>query len=167
MAVMLTGVSWYAYIVSTTASIMATFEWESTRVRERMAQVFGFLREHRLPDPLARKVTTFYSQYYGSNTWKMSAFDGAELLGAMPPALRCDVILYVERDLIAKIPFLQEKHAAFVADLVVTLQPCTASAGEYVIREGTVANEMFFLTKGPRAASRWNDSRGSPGFRPS
>ena len=28
------------------------------------------------------------------------------------------------------------------------LQPCSVSAGEYVIREGTVANEMFFLTRG-------------------
>ena len=106
MLVMLTGVSWYAYIVSTTSSIMATFEYESTRHRERMLKVHGFLRENKLPDALARKMTSFYTHFYASNTWKMAAFDGTELLSVMPPALRCEVILYVERDLIARIPFL-------------------------------------------------------------
>ena len=148
MVVMMTGVSWYAYIVSTTSSIMATFEWESNRIRERMLKVSGFLRENRLPDRLARQMVGFYDHFYSSNTWKMCSFDGSELLQVMPPALRCEVILHVERDLIAKIPFLDNKCGAFVADLVVMLQPCGVSAGEYVIREGTIANEMFFLVKG-------------------
>lgn len=148
MVVMLTGVSWYAYIVSTTSSIMAGFEWDSNRIRERMLKVSGFLRENRLPDNLARQMTAFYTHFYSSNTWKMCSFDGSELLQVMPPALRCEVILYVECDLIGKIPFLDNKCIAFIADLVVMLQPCSVNAGEYIIREGTVANEMFFLTKG-------------------
>lgn len=148
MIVMLTGVSWYAYIVSTTSSIMATFEWESNRIRERMLKVSGFLRENKLPEDLSRQMVRFYNHFYSSNTWKMASYDGSELLQVMPPTLRCDVILYVERDLIAKIPFLDNKCGAFIADLVVMLQPCSVSAGEYVIREGTIANEMFFLVKG-------------------
>jgi CRP-like cAMP-binding protein len=50
--------------------------------------------------------------------------------------------------LISKIPFLKDKVPQFVADIISMFQPMVFQEGDFVCKEGTQADEMYFLIKG-------------------
>jgi len=60
MGMMLVGVSWYAYIVSSMATIMSSFDAQNKAVREKMMCVNEFIRAGKLPKDLAKQVRDFF-----------------------------------------------------------------------------------------------------------
>lgn len=71
-----------------------------------------------------------------------------ELLDEMGSGLRSEVLLFLDRHLISKIPFFQGKVPQFVADTISMFQPMVFQEGDYICKEGTQADEMFFLIRG-------------------
>ncbi|KAH8089972.1 voltage-gated potassium channel [Aureococcus anophagefferens] len=108
--IMIVGVSYYTYIISSLSSIISTFDSQAAQVNEKLVAVRGFVRENKLPGPLADKVTTFFQAYYAASNWRMNLYDASELLANLPPAY---------------------------------YRP-----GDFVVKEHSPANEMFFLTRG-------------------
>jgi len=146
--IMIVGVSYYTYIISSLSSIISTFDSQAAQVNEKLVAVRGFVRENKLPGPLADKVTTFFQAYYAASNWRMNLYDASELLANLPVALRCEIIMYIERDTISRIRFLDNKTTPFIADIVMMLQPAYYRPGDFVVKEHSPANEMFFLTRG-------------------
>jgi len=60
MVMMLLGVSWYAYIVSSMSSIMNSFDRQNKAVREKMHCVNAFIHDAKLPVDMANTVRKFY-----------------------------------------------------------------------------------------------------------
>ncbi|EGB10076.1 hypothetical protein AURANDRAFT_16535, partial [Aureococcus anophagefferens] len=92
--IMIVGVSYYTYIISSLSSIISTFDSQAAQVNEKLVAVRGFVRENKLPGPLADKVTTFFQAYYAASNWRMNLYDASELLANLPVALRCEIIMY-------------------------------------------------------------------------
>ena len=65
--------------------------------------------------------------------------------------LKNEIITHVERDLIERIPFFSAKSASFIADCIQLMQPMVVHENDFIIKEGSAADEMYFLIKG-RAA---------------
>lgn len=149
--IMIVGVSYYTYIISSLSSIISTFDSNAAQVNEKLVAVRGFVRENRLPGPLSSKVMSFFQAYYAASNWRMNLYDASELLANMPVALRCDIIMYIERETISRIRFLDNKTTPFIADIVMMLQPAYYRPGDLVVREHSPANEMYFLTRGKAA----------------
>ena len=160
MLMMMTGVSWYAYIVSSISTIMSSFENNSKKVREKMMSVAGFVRDNQLPPELARRIRSFFTHMYNtSNRMRMmQEFDASEIFRNLSSQLRCEVIMHVERATIVNIPFLRNKTQQFISDVLVMLTPLNVPAGQLIIKEGSKADDMFFIVKG-RAAAMHNGQR--------
>jgi CRP-like cAMP-binding protein len=75
-------------------------------------------------------------------------YDVNELLDEMGSGLRSEVLLFLDRHLISKIPFFQGKVPQFVADTISMFQPMVFQENDYICKEGTQADEMFFLIRG-------------------
>ena len=60
MMMMLVGVSWYAYIVSSMSSIMSSFDAQNKAVRDKMLCVNEFIRTAKLPRELSKQVRDYY-----------------------------------------------------------------------------------------------------------
>ena len=56
MIMMLLGVSWYAYIVSSVSAIIASFDRENRKVQGKLSAVNSFIRDNKLSDGLAARV---------------------------------------------------------------------------------------------------------------
>ena len=153
MCIMLLGVSWYAYIVGSMSSIMASFDGRARIIREKVTAVHEFVRDLRLPYDLGRRVRSFYDfSLRKKNPWaRAQNYNAEEILAGLSSQLRTEVILFVEKPLIESIPFLRDKTPRCQADVVMALHPIVVQESEYVVREGSAADEMYFLTKG-RAA---------------
>lgn len=140
MLMMLLGVSWYAYIVSSMATIMSTFDATSTAVREKMVCVNEFIRGAKLPHHLGRQIRSFFEFKLAKSqrVFLMNKhYDADEILYELSSSLRAEIMLYMECDLIAQIPFFDNKVNQFVADTVSMLQPIIVNEGEYIVKEGS------------------------------
>ena len=142
---MLLGVSWYAYVVSSMSTVMSTFNAQNKAVRDKMICVNEFIRNAKLPKPLAKSIRDFFEFKLSRSqrTFLMcDHYDADLLLDEMNSVLRSDVILYLERELVGKIPFFQDKMPQFIADMICMLQPVIVQSGDFIIREGDQADEM-------------------------
>jgi len=149
MVMMLTGVSWYAIIVSSMSSIMGTFNAQNKAVRDKMLSVNAFIRSAKLPLPLAKRVRGYFEFRSTQRTFLMNNhYDADALLEELGSTLRTDILLHLERDLVAKIPFFVGKVPQFVADTLSMLQPMVFQLGDTIVREGSQADEMYFLVRG-------------------
>lgn len=132
MVMMLVGVSWYAYIVSSMSTIMASFDAQNSAVRDKMNCVNEFIRSAKLPKNLGKQVRDFFEfklqrqrQFLVSSNYNVD-----ELLDELGSGLRADVLLYMDRHLISKIPFLKDKVPQVCCPLLVLVPffVCTISS---------------------------------------
>ena len=112
MVMMLVGVSWYAYIVSSMSTIMSSFDAQNKAVRDKMLCVNEFIRAAKLPKDLSKQVRDFFDFKLATSqhSFLMSTnYDVDELLDELGSGLRAEVLLYMDRHLISKIPFFKGK----------------------------------------------------------
>jgi len=140
MIMMLVGVSWYAYIVSSMTTVMSSFDATSAAVREKMMNINEFIRAAKLPPLLGKQVRSYF-EFKLSNSQRVflmnKHYDADEILYELSSSLRSDIMLYMERDLVSRIPFFQNKVKQFVADTVALLQPIVCHEGEFIVKEGS------------------------------
>lgn len=149
MLMMLVGVTWYAFIISSISAIMSSFDAKNKALREKMVCVQEFIRTTKLPRDLAVQVRGFF-EFKGKSkhAFHSSNYDVDELLDELGSGLRAEILMHLERHLIDKIPFLQDKVPQFVADCVSMFLPMVFNEGDFIVKEGTQADEMYFLVKG-------------------
>lgn len=137
---MLLGVSWYAYIVSSMATVMSSFDAISAAVREKMVCVNEFIRGAKLPPQLGKQVRSYF-EFKLANSQRAflinKHYDADEILYELSSSLRADIMLYMERDLVKQIPFFENKVNQFVADTLAMFQPIVCHEGEYIVKEGS------------------------------
>ena len=84
MMMMLLGVSWYAYIVSSMATIMSSFDSNVKAKRDKKNSVREFCRAAKLPKELAEQVRGYFDCKLSSShrALLMSCqFEADEILG--------------------------------------------------------------------------------------
>ena len=113
-----------------------------------MLQVNTFIRETKIPNALAHRVRKYYEYSLSKRKNGLFGYDADEILAELSTSLRTDIVLWVEEELIAKIPFFSGKSPTFVANAIQASQPVVVQAGDYIIKEGSAADEMYFLVKG-------------------
>ncbi len=146
MLMMLLGVSWYAYVVSSMSTVMASFDAHTKAVRDKMICVNEFVRAARLSPSLSKQVKDFF-EFKLTNSQRAfllsgKEYDADELLYELSSGLRTDVLLFMENDLVKKIPFFEDKVPQFVADIITMFQPMFFQENDYIVKEGTQADEM-------------------------
>lgn len=100
--------------------------------------------ERRLCRDLQKRVKQFY-EYYLS---RKSAFNEDIILAELSSSLRRQVVLFLNRDIITKIPFFNGEDENFVSHVVSVLRPEFCVPNDYVFKENDTGNEMYFLIKG-------------------
>eukprot|EP00520_Triparma_pacifica_P006086 CAMPEP_0118657744 /NCGR_PEP_ID=MMETSP0785-20121206/14188_1 /TAXON_ID=91992 /ORGANISM="Bolidomonas pacifica, Strain CCMP 1866" /LENGTH=810 /DNA_ID=CAMNT_0006550695 /DNA_START=182 /DNA_END=2610 /DNA_ORIENTATION=- len=151
MLMMLLGVSWYAYVVGSMSTIMSSFDRQNKQIREKLECVNGFIRDAKLPQAMGKRVRNYFEYSLQKRNNGLFNYDADEILSELSAQLKNEIITWVERDLIERIPFFKGKSQSFVADCIQLFQPMVVHAGDFIIKEGAAADEMFFLIKG-RAA---------------
>lgn len=143
---MIMGVSWYAYIVSSMSSIMSSFDRKNAHIRERFEELNEFMRDANLPLNMCKRIRSYFEYIYQEKNVSKN-YRADTILSNMSSQLRTEVLLYIERALIAKIPFFKDKTPQFVATFVVMLQPLWFNRGEYIIQEVKKENMIEFLSR--------------------
>ena len=132
------------------ATIMSSFDVLSAAVREKMVYVNEFIPTSKIPPPLGKQARSYF-EFKLANSQKAflknKHYDTDEILYELRSSLRTEIMLYMERDLVTKIPFLQNKINQFVADTLAFLQPIVSHKDEFIVKEGSTFNIKFVQIK--------------------
>lgn len=70
------------------------------------------------------------------------------ILAQLSEALRQELVLHLNGDIVRRIPFFEGQDPGFVAYAVSLMRPEFTMKGDNLFVEGQIGNEMYFLIKG-------------------
>lgn len=144
MAVMILGVGFYGFVIGNIATILVNLDPARVGHMERMEQLVAFMNYRRIPAGL-RDRSVEYHRYL----WhKRLAHDESEVLSRLPPSLRTEVALFLNRDLIMSVPMFRDASDAFIREVALELRPLVLMPGDYAVRAGDKARSMYFVSRG-------------------
>lgn len=153
--VMMCGVTWYAYVVSSMSSVLFQFEKRSVHIHDKHRKVSKFMNASGFPPELRHMVwNALYEVEDQSKNQSTLAYDVDMLLGELPAKESEAVVLFLNRALIAQIPFLDRKNTAFVCRFVLSLKGRVLEPGDTIMQETAMSDEIFFLVKGKALATK-------------
>lgn len=104
---MLLSVVVFGYAIGSIAGLWAEMNASNVRFQARMSQINTYIKQERLPTDLGRRLRVYYERYLQ----RRSAFDEEAILSELSDGLRREVVLVLNRDIIASIPFFSELAA--------------------------------------------------------
>ena len=151
IVVMAIGVTWYAFIVSSMSTIMGGFDTYNATMRNKITKLNCFMRDAKLPTELRRKLRGHLEQ---ASVDKANVYEAEKVLRDLPAILRTDVLMHLNKSLIQQFSFLNGKSKQFTVRIVTSLRPLFVNPGGFIIREGSHAEEMYFLTSGTAESAK-------------
>ncbi|XP_038073833.1 potassium/sodium hyperpolarization-activated cyclic nucleotide-gated channel 1-like [Patiria miniata] len=140
---MIIGASCFALFIGHATNLIQSMDSSSRQYREKLKQVEEYMAYRKLPSDMRERITDYYDyRYHG----KM--FNEEVIFSEISVKLKEDVANYNCRDLVACVPFFQNADPNFVTRVVVLLMFEVFQPGDYIIREGTFGDRMFFIQQG-------------------
>jgi len=146
--VMIAGVSWYAFIISTISSIISMFDRRNAIIKRKQRLLSEFMREARMPWDLRRRIFRYFDFVTSIEGGDGDSREMEGVLSMLSAQLRTEVTLHVHRQVIPQIPFFLNKSPQFIASTVTLLRPLQFLSGDYISTRGQHADEMYFLVEG-------------------
>lgn len=144
MVTMILGVGVYGYVIGSVAGLLANLDPARVRHEELVERVSAFMRYRRVPPHLRERVLAYYEYL-----WEMRlGYDESSAIAELPPTLRTEISLFLNREIIEAVPLLQEAGQEFVRAIALEMRPMIFMPGDYVVRVGEMGDAMYFISRG-------------------
>ena len=138
----LCGSAVFAVMIGRMSALAQTTEASAIAYQEKMDAVNAFMRHMRIPSDIRKEIRMFYDRKLGG---LKVIFDENAILKEFPDDLRSKVTLFLNRDIVQKVPFLKDAGNQIITEVLMKMKPRYAIPNELVIQEGllTVAYISF------------------------
>jgi hypothetical protein len=144
LLVVFLGVSMFAYIIGNVSSLVLSLDSAQTKYREKLDQLRVYLRRNQVPQTLQEEIVDYY-QY----RWQVNRdTDEMDVVEELPGSLKAKVYLHLHKEIIEKVPLFEGASSQLIEDIVMALQSEILPPNTYVIQEGHLGHEMYFLQRG-------------------
>jgi len=144
MTVQICGTGLSGYIIANLASVVAHEDAIVMMIKSKINSVRMYMRYRNFPDELSKKIARHYEY-----SWKRNqVYKESNILMELPQATRTACALYIHKDLIEKVPFLQSLGKDVLPSLVIKLKSAIAAYGDVVVQEGLFGHEMYLVSEG-------------------
>ena len=138
------GVSMFAYIIGNVSSLVLSLDSAQARYREKLDQLKTYLRRNKVPGDLQEQIVDYY-QY----RWQINKdTDEVDVIEELPYSLRTKIYLHLHKEIIEKVPLFEGASPELIKDAVMALRSEILPPNEYIIREGHLGHEMYFVQRG-------------------
>ncbi|SCC90892.1 Uncharacterized protein SCG7109_BV_00020 [Chlamydiales bacterium SCGC AG-110-M15] len=144
MIAMCIGVSIYAYIIGNMASLVANIDAVAQAYRQKMDSINNYMRLREIPVELQKRIRRYYDYVWSRN----KGLSEVNLLSDLPAPLYTELKLFLHREVLQKVPLFHEADSVFLSALVKILQPVSSAPGDFIINEGEIGREMYFISRG-------------------
>jgi len=141
---LLTGALLQASVIAAAASLLANLDRHKLALRQRLDEIGAHLAHHKVDGPLRDRVRAFFEYLFhcGHHT------NEDELLEGLSEKLRMQLLLARMRTLVEKTPLFRRLSSPCTLALVDLLVPLVVLPREYVLVQGMLGGEMFFVARG-------------------
>lgn len=142
--VMMLGVGFFGYILSNITNLVARLDAAKVHFEELRERVEAFMSHHRVPPDMRHRVQAYFMYLWDSRR----GYEDVDALAVLPPNLRADLHLWVNRELVEKVPWLKDASPEFIRELVQCLKPQVALPGEDIFRVGAPGDDLYVILRG-------------------
>lgn len=144
IGVMLVGVGLYGFVIGNVANILANIDPAKVRYREMVERFTVFMNYRNIPQELQRRILE-----YNAYLWeKRLGYDESATIAGLPPSLRTEVLLFLNGDIIERVPFFRGAGQELIRAIALEMRPVIFTPGDYIMRTGEPGNEMYFISRG-------------------
>lgn len=144
IAVMILGAGVYGYTIANVSSILANIDPAKVRYREILEKLSAFMRYRNIPPHLQERILD-----YNAYLWeKRLGYDESAAIAGLPPSLRAEVSLFLNREIIERVPLFRGASEEFVRAVALEMRPVIFTPGDYIMRAGEPGSEMYFISRG-------------------
>jgi voltage-gated potassium channel len=141
---MLVGIGFFGYVLGNIASLLVRLDAAREAHLEILSRVDSFMRGNAVPGPLRSRVREYYRYVWKSH----QGYDVSAILDELPPKLRADVALFLNAEMIEKVPILKGADRRLLEGLVIELKPRVIIPQEELFCAGDPGDGMYFILRG-------------------
>ena len=142
--IMLMGAAIYGFIIGNIANIIANIDVAKSQFRERVETVDTFLKYRNIPSDLQHRIHDYYDYLWDSRR----GYEESKLLRDLPTSLKTQVSLFLNQDIIEKVPIFKNADKELIRDGILNLKPVIYTPGDPVVTYGEIGYEMYFISRG-------------------
>ena len=130
--------------------------------RAKMTSITNLMNTYHLPEDVQTRVKSCFQYLFVGGTLTGTEDDGSgmprsssaagtqewDVLEYLPAYLRNEVLVYLNGEIIQKVPLFRGCSDGFVRSLVPLLRPEVVIPGDYIIRTGEIGRELYLLRHG-------------------
>ncbi len=140
----LLGAGMYGLVIGNIANLIANIDVAKTQYKEKLDKINAFLKYRNIPSALQRKINDYYNYLWESRR----GYDESSVLEDLPDPLKVSVSLYLNKEIIEKVPIFEKASDDLIRDIIMNLQPVVFTPGDYIVTAGELGFDMFFISKG-------------------
>ncbi|KAJ3110529.1 hypothetical protein HDU96_006499 [Phlyctochytrium bullatum] len=138
----------YAVVVGNFSSYVVGLNASARLYRQKMDELHDYMSWKKIPRTTKEKVIRYYEIKY-----RGKFFEEGTLLAEMNESLRTEIAVHNCRELIEKVPFLRRQQndgrdEQFLGRIARSLSVGYYVAGDFIIRQGEIGTEMYFIVTG-------------------
>ena len=138
------GAGMYGLIIGNIANLIANIDVAKAQHREKMEKLNTFLRYRNIPADISRKINDYFEYLWQTRR----GYEESEVLKDLPPSLKTWVALFLNKEVIEKVPIFEGASQEFIKETILHLTPVVFTPGDYIVTAGEVGYDMFFISKG-------------------
>ena len=142
--IMLMGASTYAFIIGNIASLASNLDAARASFFNRIEAISQYLHSRQVPPQLNEQVRNYYEYLWAHHR----GVKEEALFEDLPPSFRLNLLLYLTKDLMEKVPLFKYCSPVLRNVLLLALKPQTYAPGVLIAREGEIGKEIYFLSHG-------------------
>lgn len=138
------GVGVFGFILSNVAAILARSDAARNHHMENLDRVETFMEMHHIPLKMREKIRTYY-HYVWMNK---KGYQDDSLIEGLPEKLQSEMLLFINKPIIEKVPFLKGAGQDLLAQLMGQLRARIYVPEEDVFLYGERGDALYFIQTG-------------------
>ncbi len=138
------GAGMYGLIIGNIANLIANIDVAKAQHREKLEKLNTFLRYRDIPSDLSEKINAYFDYLWQTRR----GYDESSVLAELPASLKTWVSLFLNKDIIEKVPIFEGASEEFIKETIMNLKPVVYTPGDYIVTAGELGFDMFFISKG-------------------
>eukprot|EP00753_Platysulcus_tardus_P006023 PLAT139.1.p1 GENE.PLAT139.1~~PLAT139.1.p1 ORF type:complete len:2901 (+),score=1538.69 PLAT139.1:33-8735(+) len=115
----------------------------SSIIGEKRRRLKRYLQRRGISEDLATRIVHYYEHVWDRQDSRLE-----EIVEELPTTLQKEIALFINREIIERAPLFNDCELAFVKAIAFALKPQLFMRKDYIVREGEIGNEMYFVSSG-------------------
>ena len=138
------GAGIYGYVIAIFASLIAKLDVARNNFTEHLEKINTFMRLRKIPPDLQARIRGYHEYLWNSRR----GYDEAHVLADLPESLKLRISLFLNRQILEKVPIFRGASDDLLQQIVLNLKPEVFTPGDYIFREGEIGTGMYFISRG-------------------